>query len=140
MNSDADAQSWFALTNLNFNLLNSVELNLISTKSPVEPLYSPVATNSKSSPLSDEDAYISTCCANPLPLDTSCLAAYTILFKVVISLNVTTTSFVKFSLFGFPVSQWVLRLPSIALSIGEFGYVPPLLVIDLIFELSILNS
>ena len=126
--------------NLNFILLNSVGLNLISTISPVDPVYPPLLTNLKSSSSSVRDVYISTSLAKPLPLADDCLAAYTILFKFVTSFNLNITSLVKSVLFGFPVSQWVLKSPSIALSIVELAYLPPLLVIDIIFWLSILNT
>ena len=105
--------------NLNFILLNSVGLNLISTISPVEPVYSPLLTNLKSSSSSVRDVYISTSLAKPLPLADDCLAAYTILFNFVTSFNLTTTSLTNSGLFGFPVSQCVSKFPSIAFSIGE---------------------
>ena len=137
MNSAAEAQFWSAFLNLNFNLLKSVGLNFISTKSLVDPVYSPLLTKLKSSPSSVIEEYISTSFAKPFPLAESLLAEYTILSILVVSLNVTTTSFVKFASLGFPVSQWVSRLPSMALSIVELLYFPPLLVMDFIFDLLI---
>ena len=65
-----------------FDLYNSDKLTL----------YSPSLTKIKSSPSSVRDEYISNSCANPFPFAPSCLAAYTILFKSVVSLNVNTTS------------------------------------------------
>ena len=102
-----------------FDLYNSDKLNDYNSIFKIDN------SKIKSSPSSVRDEYISNSCANPFPFAPSCLAAYTILFKSVVSLNVNTTSFVNSELFCFPVSQWVFRLLSIALSIDESLYCPP---------------
>ena len=122
--------------NLNFTLLNSVSSNSISTISLVESVYFPWLTKVKSSSLSVSEEYISNSSAKPLPLAPSCLAPYTILFNFVTSSSVSITSFSKVSLLTFPVSQWVLKFPSIALYMFDDEYCPPLLAIEIILELS----
>ena len=55
----------------------------------------------KSSASSVIEPYISNFSANPFPLADDCLAAYTILFKVVAFFNLITTSFAKLEVFLF---------------------------------------
>ena len=82
-----------------FDLYNSDKLDAYNQEFQVS------RSNIKSSPSSLREAYISNSFAKPFPLAESLLAEYTILSILVISLNVTTTSFVKFASLGFPVSQ-----------------------------------